>query len=386
MQNEQCRMHKEIRPRAFCIVHFATRIQRTAFSIRHCAFPVLSALLVSFVCAAPSAAQPYSARRNGEVVELQDQKSRTTVSIVPSVGNIAFELKVNGTNVLWWPYPSVEGFKANPAMSGIPFVGPWANRLDEQAFYANGKRYAFDMQLGNVRGAIPIHGFLTTTSNWQLVETKADGTSAWATSRLDFYTQPAWMKQFPFAHTIEMTYRLQAGSLEVATSIRNLSAEPMPVAIGFHPYFRLGDSPRDEWTISVGARTHWLLAATKVPTGETQPISQVFPDPQAVRLKDYDLDDVFGDLVRDASGRAMMSVKGKTQQVQVAFGRNWRAAVVWAPKPRTPGQDRNFICFEPMAGITDAMNLSQKGLYRELQSIPPGGTWRESVWISPSGF
>ena len=30
-------------------------------------------------------------------------------------------------------------------MSGIPFMGPWANRLDEQAFYANGRKYAFDM-------------------------------------------------------------------------------------------------------------------------------------------------------------------------------------------------------------------------------------------------
>jgi aldose 1-epimerase len=242
------------------------------------------------------------------------------------------------------------------------------------------------MELGNVRGAIPIHGFLTTTSNWRLVEAKADAKSAWATSRLDFYKQPSWMKQFPFAHAIEMTYRLQSGSLEVATKIENLSAEPMPVAIGFHPYFRLGDSPRDEWTISVGARTRWLLAGTKVPTGETQPIGQFFQNPQAVPLKDFDLDDVFGDLVRDSAGRATMSVKGKTQQMQVVFGPNWRAAVVWAPKPSTPGQDRNFICFEPMAGITDAMNLAQKGLYKELQIIPPGGTWQESFWIQPSGF
>ena len=38
--------------------------------------------------------------------------------------------------------------RTQPSMSGIPFVGPWANRLDEQAFYANGKRYPFDMELG----------------------------------------------------------------------------------------------------------------------------------------------------------------------------------------------------------------------------------------------
>ena len=142
-------------------------------------------------------------------------------------------------------------------------LAPWANRLDEQAFYANGKRYAFDMELGNVRGAIPIHGFLQTTNQWQVVETNADARSAWVTSRLEFFRQPAWMKQWPFAHTIEMTHRLQDGALEVGRAIANLSAEPMPVAIGFHPYFQLTDSPRDEWTIAVGARTRWLLAANK---------------------------------------------------------------------------------------------------------------------------
>jgi aldose 1-epimerase len=38
------------------------------------------------------------------------------------------------------------------------------------------------------------------------------------------------MKQFPFAHVLQMTYRLQDGVLEVQTRIENLSIEPMPVA------------------------------------------------------------------------------------------------------------------------------------------------------------
>jgi aldose 1-epimerase len=348
--------------------------------------PLIIAALLSIAVALPAAAQPYSARRNTDVVQLEDAKSHTVVSVAVAVGNIAFEMKVNGVNVLWWPYSSVEEFKAKPTMSGIPFLGPWANRLDEQAFYANGTRYAFDMALGNIRGAIPIHGFLTTNAEWQVIEAKADATSAWVTSRLEFYKQPAWMKQFQFAHTIEITHRLQNGALEVATVIHNLSAEPMPVAIGFHPYFRLSDSLRDEWTVSIGAHTRWLLAPTKVPTGATQPIEQLFPDPRAIALREYDLDDVFGDLIRDSSGRSVMAVRGKTQKLEVQLGPRWRSAVVWAPKSTAPGQDRNFICFEPMAGITDAMNLAQKDLYQDLQSIAPGGLWQESFWVRPSGF
>jgi aldose 1-epimerase len=336
------------------------------------------------VALAPVAAQHYTVRRSGEIVVLEDTKSQTVVSLLPSVGNVAFSMKVKGHDVLRWPYASVEEFKARPALSGIPFLGPWANRLDEQAFYANGKRYAFDMDFGNVRGTIPIHGFLST-AQWQLVEAKADGKSAWVATRLEFFKQPAWMKQFPFAHTIEMTHRLQNGILQVLTKITNLSAEGMPVAVGFHPYYKLTDSTRDQWTISVGARTHWILSPQKIPTGETESIERLFTNPQGASLKDYNLDDVFSDLTPDAQGLAHMIVRGKRQQLDVMLDPNWRSVVVWAPRPG-PQNDPNFIAFEPMAGITDAMNLAYKGLYKELQSIPPGGTWEASFWVRPSGF
>jgi aldose 1-epimerase len=344
----------------------------------------LGAIMFGMSSSRPAGQAPYAATQSGEIVHLRDAAADTTVSIKPSAGNVAFEMIVKGQNVLNFSGRSADEFKGG--LTGVPFVGPWANRLDEQAFYANGKRYAFDMQLGNVRGEIPIHGFLTGNAqspvSWEVVEAKADASSAWVTSRLEFSSHPMWMKQFPFAHTVEMTHRLQNGVLEVRTRITNHSIEPMPVAIGFHPYFQLTDSMRDEWTASIAAKTHWLLAPTKVPTGMTEPIDKQFPDPRAIPLKDYDLDDVYGDLVRDASGRAVMTVKGpKSQQLDVLLGPNWRAAVVWAPK------GRNFICFEPMAGITDAMNLAQKGLYKELQSIPAnGGVWQESFWISPQGF
>ena len=365
----------------------------------------------------------YSAKQTGDIVQLRDNRTDTTVSVMTSVSN-AYEMVVKGQNIIRIPFATVDDFRARPGLNGIPLLAPFANRLDEQAFYANGKKYNFDMELGNVRGVIPIHGYLSGAKDWKLVEAKADGKSAWVTSRLDFYRNPQWMQQFPFAHILEMTYRLADGVLEVKTRIENLSTEPMPVAIGFHPYFQLTDSTREDWVLSIGAKTHWLLAENKIPTGETEPAEKFFPDRKAVALKDFDLDHVFGDLERDAQGRAVMSVKGKSQQLDVLLGPNYRSIVLYSPNPAnargggggggrgggrggppatappaappapalplTGAKDtvanRGFIAFEPMVGITDSMNLAHKGLYKELQSIPAGGKWEESFWLRPSGF
>jgi aldose 1-epimerase len=238
------------------------------------------------------------------------------------------------------------------------------------------------------------------------------------TTSLDFYRNPQWMQQFPFAHTLQMTYRLADGALEVKTRIENLSVEPMPVAIGFHPYFQLTDSTREEWVLTVGAKSRWLLAENKIPTGAIEPADKLLVNSKAAALKDLDLDDVFGDLERDAQGRAVMSVKGRKQQLDVVLGPNYKSVVLYSPNPAnarggggggrggpppaaapapattsvalTGAKDtvpnRGFICFEPMVGITSSMNLAHKGLYKELQSIPPGKTWEESFWLRPSGF
>src|SRR2546430_5646044 len=138
-------------------------------------------MALAFVMSLALAAARYSVASAPERVELRDSTTGTVVAINPSVGNIAFSMTVKGHEILWW---------TPGQMSGIPFLGPWANRLDEQAFWANGKRYPFDMSLGNVRGAIPIHGFLSTTDRWRVIEAKADQNSAWLTSRLEFFKEP----------------------------------------------------------------------------------------------------------------------------------------------------------------------------------------------------
>ena len=321
----------------------------------------------------------YTARQTAvegvDTVQLADVARKTEVEIAPGVGNMAYKWNVGGRNFLYFPYPDVAAFARRPRLCGVPFLGPWANRLDGDEYWANGKKYLLNPNLGNVGrdgNRKPIHGVLGFSKAWKLAEAKADAASAWSTSKLEFWRHTEMMAQFPFPHTLTMTHRLRDGKLEVETEIENHGNDPMPVGIGYHPYFQLHDTHRDEWHVHFAARDHMVLSPQLIPTGEAKPVE--FPDPYS--LSAGVLDDVFGGLVRDADGLARFTVEGGRERITVAYGPKYTTAVVYAPR----GQD--FICFEPMAAITNGFNLAHDGLYKELQSVAPGQKWKESFWLS----
>jgi aldose 1-epimerase len=273
------------------------------------------------------------------------------------------------------PPVSLSEWKAKPTQAGIPFLAPWANRLDGDAFWANGKRYLLNPDAGLLRrdgNNLAIHGLLLFASAWRVVAFGADQSGAHVTSRLEFWRHPEWMAQFPFAHSIEMTDRLSGGVLEVRTTIENQSLDAMPLSIGFHPWYQIPDRPRDSWKVHLPVRKHYTLSNKLVPTGETTPANLSDPIPLAGRQ----LDDVFGDVVSIDE----FWVESNGRRISIRFGPKYPVAVIFAP------QSRNIICFEPMTGITNAFNLAHAGLYKELQSIAPGGKWEESFWVRPSGF
>jgi aldose 1-epimerase len=336
-------------------------------------------LILSLAVAA--AAQNYTARQLTEqgvaIVRLTDAAHGVEVSVMPSIGNRAYEMKVHGHNILYFSGGDLAQYEKRRAMEGVPFLAPWGNRLDESAFWASGKKYLLNPGLGNLQLIpLPIHGLLVTSPLWTVTEAAADAHSAHVTSRLEFWRYPDLMAQWPFAHEYEMTYRLADGVLEVRTTVTNLSREAMPLAIGFHPYYRIPDIPRDEWMAHVPAREAVLTDARLIPTGEYKPMD--LPDP--FPLKGRTLDNGYRDLVRDAEGRAVFSIEAGGKKVEALFGRNYPVAVVWEPA------GREFICFEPMAGITDAVNLNRAGKYPDLQTVPAGGKWTESFWIRASGI
>src|SRR4026207_361212 len=131
---------------------------------------------ISTASAAPAAAQRYTAPPHGDVVERVDTAAQMNVSVVWSMSN-AWRVQVKGKDLVRTS-ATLADFQARPGLNGVPLLAPFANRLDETAFYANGRKYNFDLELGNVRAPIPSTGYVNGSKAWQLVEAKADQRSA----------------------------------------------------------------------------------------------------------------------------------------------------------------------------------------------------------------
>jgi hypothetical protein len=86
----------------------------------------LFALLLAL--AVMSVAQNYTARRTSErgvaVIRLADAANGVEVSVLPSIGNRASEMKVHGKNILYFPSTDLAELEKKPDLSGVPFLAP----------------------------------------------------------------------------------------------------------------------------------------------------------------------------------------------------------------------------------------------------------------------
>jgi len=176
--------------------------------------------------------------------------------VVPSIGNLAYEMKVHGHNIVHFPYADIGEFAQRPAQCAIPFSRPMGQPDDRTRLLGQRQEIRVQRGLGNVRGALPIHGLLGNSpcgASPRPPPTLIPPTSPAACSSGKSPTDGT----VAFAHEYEMTYSLAEGVLEVRVTVTNLSSQPMPLMIGFHPYYRIPDIPRDEWVAHIPARQRW---------------------------------------------------------------------------------------------------------------------------------
>ncbi|EUA93273.1 aldose 1-epimerase family protein [Mycobacterium ulcerans str. Harvey] len=115
---------------------------------------------------------------------LRDPLSSVEAQFVPAAGMIGTSLTDAGVQLLG-QRRGLDGYLAAGKTMGIPILYPWANRLGENTYDAEGKEVTLNPGANGVRvdpGGLPIHGVLAAYPGWRV--TAQSGNEL--TAELDF--------------------------------------------------------------------------------------------------------------------------------------------------------------------------------------------------------
>ncbi len=294
-------------------------------------------------------------RPSGEQIELRHGAARVTVV---EVGGGLRSFDVDGV-------PVIDGYAGDEMASAGrgQVLLPWPNRVDGGKWRWNDK----DQQLAitEVKKNNANHG-LARWAGWRLERTSE--ASAVATHVLHPQTG------YPFRVAAEIEYSLGDEGLTVRTRIENLTDQPAPVGLGFHPYVTASDGPVDGCTLQVPAATRIEVDDRGIPVGQ-QPVEGTEYDFRTARtIGDQVLDTPMTDLDR-VDGRASVVLAGHDRQVTVWMDETFGYLQVFtgdtAPQPE---RRRKGLAVEPMTCPANAL-VTGEGLV----VLDPGGaligTW-----------
>ena len=261
-------------------------------------------------------------------------------SYVPSAGMVCCSLRLAGEELLG-QRKGLRAYAEHGSTMGIPLLHPWANRLARMGYRLGDVEVDLPPDSPQVHDdgqGLPIHGLVAGSSAWQVKEAEAQNGAARLVARLDFASQPELLDLFPFPHELGMDVTLRGTRLDVRTTLRATGDRRVPVAFGYHPYFRLPDLPRTRWEVTLPVRRRMRLDERSLPTGETEPAA-----PPSGPLGDSVYDDLYVEIAREA----VFVLAGAGRRIEVAFGDTYPVAVVYAPA------NDDVVCFEPMTAPTN---------------------------------
>lgn len=242
---------------------------------------------------------------------------------------------------------------------GAPLV-PWPNRL------ADG-RYSFDgtehqVALTEPAKANAIHGFLRWRS-WQAVEHTGD--------RVVMATRLHPLMGYPFTLDVRVEYALGDAGLTVATTATNRGETACPYASGQHPYLSPGDGLIDACTLQFAAGFRVDTDAERqLPVGDVPVAGTPYDFAAARRLGSFAMDYAFGDLTRDAEGRAWLHLTGADgRTARLWTDETYRYLELFTADTLAPDRSRAGLGVEPM---TSPPNAFRSGT--DLLRLEPGGS------------
>src|SRR3954447_4197037 len=246
-----------------------------------------------------------------------------------------------------------------PYGEGIVLV-PWPNRVRKGQWTLNGKQMQLDITEPSTGNAT--HGLLRNTG--YRVTDRSEGA---VTLAAPVFPQHG----YPFLLETSVRYELTDDGLEVTHGIVNSGTETAPAAIGAHPYFRVGDIPSDQLTVTVSGSSWYPLDEAFIPTGK-ESVEGTDVDLRAgKRLADVSLNTAYTDLDL-VDGLHRHRLTAPTGESTELWGDADFAYVQVFTQPEFTGSTGTefAVAMEPMTAPANALATGES-----LRWLEPGEHW-----------
>jgi galactose mutarotase-like enzyme len=229
----------------------------------------------------------------------------TSIGIMPDICLVS-HFQVGAWRVLYRP-----GETGNVRRWGMPLMIPNFSRLKDGIFQEKGT-------------SLPIHGFGRI-----LPWTVTDASEATLTMQLS--SSDATRSDYPYEFTFSATIEAGDGTLTYTLVMQNSSAETMPIAPGFHPYFAVPQAQKPALVTDgppgfAVSDFDWVERIPDKPDPFPHHVHIEFPGAGALTIEELPQDGAY----------ALHNMQ------------------VWSEPPTKP--DHDFVCFEPTVGSEDALN------------------------------
>jgi galactose mutarotase-like enzyme len=260
-----------------------------------------------------------------ETHTLGDGDSR--VEVIPSRGALVTRMTVAGDDVLFLDESTVVDLTKN-VRGGNPVLFPIAGPLPGDAYAVEGQPYS-----------LPQHGFARRMA-WEV--RRSEG----ARLVLGLTSTEETLRQFPWRFDAQLTFVLSGARLDVGFEVENRDTRPMPLHLGYHPYFRVPQAAKAHARIDTDATRGWDNRAKR-----------------EVPFTGFDLTGTEVDLhLRDHGRPGTTLHRGEgLRPVTLSWSPEFRTLVVWTL------QGRDFVCVEPWTAPAGALATGE-GLLR----VAPG--------------
>lgn len=238
-----------------------------------------------------------------------------------------------------------------PYGSGI-VLAPWPNRVRDGVWLLDGKPQQLDLTEPEKNNAI--HGLLRNHA-FRVIDREPHAITLAAT----VFPQHG----YPFLVEVTVRYELVESGIVVTHGFRNDGAAKAPVAVGSHPFFRVGDVPIGELTLKIAAEERFVADDRLNPIGQVPVDGTDFDLRAGARVGDLNLDVAFGAVMHGDDGLArhrLTAPDGRFTEVWQSrdFGYVQTFTPHTYPRPveGAPEALGQAVAIEPMTAPPDALN------------------------------